>query len=470
MGMRRILYLLPVLIVLWASPAWAQGAVFLAGHDADDFSPGPTGHAGDPALYAVLFDRMIDCADNGGSGILAIGCDPPPTMAGDWIEDINAFITATAMPPVTYVNGAAAIAALTIADLDDFRIIHVPSDEPDVLSGGITLAEYVALNSIAAEIQAFVNGRGGLFGLTPGEFPDPYGYIAGVGGGVTIMSVPPSGIFPSGDPYDDVTTVIPEGTDLGITDTNLDGCCWHNVFLTFPAFMDALALAEAPNDPAFDQQAAVVGGCRVIVQQMCEPLTQGFWKRQCRGPHPSGEHDKLPDYVDCVNQSLTFSSVFSVDDLCDRMYPDPNNDKCEQAEAQFMALLLNICSNRLTRDCCIDTTLSPATTVDDAVAEIDALLSDPLRTFADCVQAQALADAINTGAALCNSARFAGQEDPLPAKHHTGGACAGVIGAPMPPADIFGTMLPFLALAMILAGMRLFRRRLPAFARAGPGA
>ena len=27
------------------------------------------------------------------------------------------------------------------------------------------------------------------------------------------------------------------------------------------------------------------------------PLTQGFWKRQCKGSHPSGEDQNLPSYV-----------------------------------------------------------------------------------------------------------------------------------------------------------------------------
>ena len=35
------------------------------------------------------------------------------------------------------------------------------------------------------------------------------------------------------------------------------------------------------------------------------------------------------------------------------------------------------------------------------MAEIGMLLSDPTRTRADCVRAQALADSINTGAVLC---------------------------------------------------------------------
>ncbi len=134
----------------------------------------------------------------------------------------------------------------------------------------------------------------------------------------------------------------------------------------------------------------------------CAPLTQGFWKRQCKGPHPSGEDQNLAGYVACVASQATFAGVTSAADICDRLHPDPQNDKCEQAEAQFMALMLNTCSGRLQRACCMDSSFTPATTVGAAIDEIDALLSNPGRTFSDCVRAQAIADDINTSRALCS--------------------------------------------------------------------
>ena len=83
------------------------------------------------------------------------------------------------------------------------------------------------------------------------------------------------------------------------------------------------------------------------------------------------------------------------------VHPDPRRDKCEQAEAQLMALALNVCSGRLGPDCCAARDGSPVT-VADTMAEADALLSDPARTVAGCTRAQALADAVNTGKALCD--------------------------------------------------------------------
>ena len=74
----------------------------------------------------------------------------------------------------------------------------------------------------------------------------------------------------------------------------------------------------------------------------CDPRTQGFWKRQCRGPHPSGEHEQLPDRAPCVAATTTFSGLADATQICDELHPFPTNDKCQQAEAQLMALLLNL--------------------------------------------------------------------------------------------------------------------------------
>ena len=136
--------------------------------------------------------------------------------------------------------------------------------------------------------------------------------------------------------------------------------------------------------------------------ERCEPHTQGFWKRQCRGSHPSGESERLDGYAPCVGSMATFAGVATANDVCDRLHPNPSRDKCEQAEAQFAALLLNACSGRLDRACCIEADTTSGTTVGAAISEIDALLANPARTFEDCVRAQAIADAINTGAALCD--------------------------------------------------------------------
>ena len=135
--------------------------------------------------------------------------------------------------------------------------------------------------------------------------------------------------------------------------------------------------------------------------------TQGFWKRVCARPHPSGEHENLPGYVSCVNATATFMDVHNAYAICDRLNPTPkkkrgksSGKKGEQAEAQFMALLLNVCSGRVETSNCVDDPVLGETTVGDVVMVIDELLSNSLRTFEDCVYAQAFADRINNGLTL----------------------------------------------------------------------
>lgn len=141
------------------------------------------------------------------------------------------------------------------------------------------------------------------------------------------------------------------------------------------------------------------------VAPACQPVdpdvrTQGFWKRQCRGSHPSGEEENLDEYVAGVSQTATFADVSDVDGLCTELVPDPKNDKCQQAEAQFMAVLLNVESHRVTECNCIDDLTLGQSTVSEAIGAIDAILSDPDRDHASCVEAQAVADRINQGTSL----------------------------------------------------------------------
>lgn len=139
-----------------------------------------------------------------------------------------------------------------------------------------------------------------------------------------------------------------------------------------------------------------------VASASCEPKTQGFWKRQCATghPHPADEASNLGDYASCLSSTATFGDLGAEGELaCGEIQPFPPNDKCEQAEAQFMALLFNNCSRRLSGGCCVD---NGELTVRGTINAIDALLSSPTRSFSDCVEAQELAAQVNEGAALCD--------------------------------------------------------------------
>ena len=203
--------------------------------------------------------------------------------------------------------------------------------------------------------------------------------------------------------------IIPVGSDLKIANFEATPVAVGNV-------VSALELCDGIlNSPPLDNILVVAGfsfnpelinGTFTCVAPVeCVPVdpdvrTQGFWKRVCERPHPSGEHENLPDYVDFVNDFATFGNVVDVDDLCDQLHPDPPSDKCEKAEAQFMALLLNLASGRVEVCNCVQDPELGNTTVGEVADFIDGVLSDPGPTFQDCVVSQAIADRINNGDTL----------------------------------------------------------------------
>jgi hypothetical protein len=213
----------------------------------------------------------------------------------------------------------------------------------------------------------------------------------------------------------DATISLCGGTDLDTKMAVYDGCDCKNLQI-LACNDDACGLQSEVTIPvtqgncykirigSFSETTQGSGVFNIAVV-CCEPVkdpnvkTQGFWKRVCKFIHPSGEHELLPTYVDCVSDTATFADVADVDDLCDRLNPDPRWDKCEQAEAQFMALMLNVCSGRVATCNCVNDPDLGDTTVGDVIDVIDALLSgDP--TFDDCVLAQSVADRINNGDTL----------------------------------------------------------------------
>ena len=111
------------------------------------------------------------------------------------------------------------------------------------------------------------------------------------------------------------------------------------------------------------------------IDSICEPRTQGFWRRVCRRDHP-----------DQPDQSILTA------ELCEDLNPDPPSDPCERARSQFAALLLNIDSDRLEGSCIV---IATGLSVDDLVETIEALLGEG--TADSCQDARALAASVNEG-------------------------------------------------------------------------
>jgi hypothetical protein len=235
---------------LLAAPA-VGGPVTLVGHDAEDH--------GFEAVFAGLFDGLLADTTNDGVGILAIGADPGST-AGLWIESVASQM---ALPQVvTFVNDT----DIATVDLFSYAILHVPSNILDT-PGGINPSEMTTLASRAADVADFVSLGGGLFSLTQGELPGAWDFL-GYFGPVTTVEVGLDGLC-GGDtePYDDITPT-PEGEVAGITDENLDVCCWQAVFSSYPGFLAVLATAREPLCPELDGLPAILSGLGSVPGQV----------------------------------------------------------------------------------------------------------------------------------------------------------------------------------------------------------
>lgn len=221
----------------------AGGPVILMGIDAEDGGPG--GH-GPITVYEDVVSSILSGVTNGGSGILVIGggrsaSDGPTTFWDAISADLGV--------AVTYVNGDANVAAQSFAG---FAMIAIVSSEFET-GNGLTQDENDALAARIADFVSFVNGGGGLLGFSQAGFTNPYDYIGGLGSFDVRINLG----------YDDITPTA-EGSAIGITD-DLDVCCWHDTYITFPDFLEVLAVNNDSSDPGFGE-AAAIGGAEVVLQ------------------------------------------------------------------------------------------------------------------------------------------------------------------------------------------------------------
>ncbi len=137
------------------------------------------------------------------------------------------------------------------------------------------------------------------------------------------------------------------------------------------------------------------------------PLTQGYWYRQCLAvpaaeggidPGRNGLGPKMylePDFTNgimaCANNDLEILGFFGTP-TCEGLNATPPNDKCEKAIKQLTAMVLNVCSDRITDGCSIN--VQPegcqATTVGGLKDEIASLI-----IAGDCEIASDCAAAVN---------------------------------------------------------------------------
>ena len=327
----RLSVLLLALFALCTVVVQAQGPVVLMGIDAEDF-----GHPA-PVNYVTVMGTVYTNASNGGSGTLVIG------GGKNLADDVTTFWNALSgtIGPITYVNGATNISNVSFAG---YRMIGVVSDQFNTFGGGLTNAENEALTARAAAIAAFVNGGGGLLGFSSVQLTSPYGYLGAIGA------------FTFGSVGDDDITPTAQGLSVGVTD-NLDGCCWHDSYLTFPSFLNVLAVYPQ----TLGQPAAVIGGQQVIIASNC-PYSQGFWRNHGENDCHSGNNT---DFWPALAFPMAFGSgSLSKADACEIIrLSSAGGNALRTLARQLIAAKLNIANG------------SPApTAVTDAISSANTLI------------------------------------------------------------------------------------------------
>ncbi len=129
-----------------------------------------------------------------------------------------------------------------------------------------------------------------------------------------------------------------------------------------------------------------------------DPHTIGYYKSLCSDNHPDDALTQAD--VNCVNDWSRFASVATIADVCRALNPDPSDDKCQQADSQLMAALLNVCRHRLALEEQIISACGNNTTVRQSLIEANAILSDPNRTADACTLAQCESEELDSGHAI----------------------------------------------------------------------
>jgi hypothetical protein len=198
------------------------GQIFVSGHDPDFHA-----QAGPNAAGAQhLIQESLAFARNGNSApILFIQTDLSNLGLGDHLNSAvglnDSGFTAGTTPGNHYVTVTASqFSALTVAQLETYSAIFVPSDH----GGTLTEADIQALDSRSADIITYLNAGGGLVAFaedgnhTGGNSAKLFGFLPFLVSSTSFQE------FESGN------TLTPFGASLGLTNSDINGNFSHNIF------------------------------------------------------------------------------------------------------------------------------------------------------------------------------------------------------------------------------------------------
>ena len=131
--------------------------------------------------------------------------------------------------------------------------------------------------------------------------------------------------------------------------------------------------------------------------EFSEPRGAGFWAHQCS--------DKGFKQVGATELETLFGSISDTSSVfpefapatCEFLQPTaPQNDIRARAQQALLDVWLNLDSGRLTRGRSVDLSgLTNATTVQEALSQVELTVCDPLASRSDVGNAKAIADALN---------------------------------------------------------------------------
>jgi hypothetical protein len=244
-----------------ASAAFADGSVFVTGHD--------------PDFHGLLGGNFLG-AQNINRTAIGYVMDPAfnPYVAGGANKFL--FVESSISPPPGHTNGVNGIIASGYAlgtnfDQVDaaglnaalnqlgtaYSALVVASD----FGGVLTQAELDILNARASDIHAFVNSGGGLYALAESNNG---AHLTPNGGQFAYLPIVTSSV--PADQAEVGFTVSPFGASLGLTDNDVNGNASHNIFtsiggLTAVDYDGAGRIVSAAGRLSIPEPATVVLAC-----------------------------------------------------------------------------------------------------------------------------------------------------------------------------------------------------------------
>ncbi len=230
--------------------------MFLSGDDADDH--GHCEGTACAALYPQAMSFVYNNSATSGNKIAAVGVN-----SGQACDSFKSWNNAGPGAAVEFLTTSAEIQNMDLTPSGPFRMIYIPSNDDNTLSGGFTASQLTALNNRQSDIVDFVNNQGGgVMALTQARDSHQYGWMP-----VALSTQDKSHVGDDIFPTADMTTIA------SVTSSDLDhGCCYHTIFTGPSGFsgMEVLAFHDHNGNQTFDGRSTddvmILGGVQVTIQ------------------------------------------------------------------------------------------------------------------------------------------------------------------------------------------------------------